>query len=277
MITFIRKAAAVSLLAAAVLAVSACGDKKDAETAAAPAVNDKSSFEDKASYSVGASVGTYLKKMSDSQKEFVKPFNQELVLQGFADAYKGKSVLDDKQIEETLRTLDTKIKDAMDAKAKAEAQKNREDGKKFLEENQKKDGVKVTKSGLQYKVLTEGKGANPKDGDTVSVTYKGTTIDGKVFDEQQKPVEFPLENMIPGWIEGLKLMTPGSEYELYLPADLGYGEAGAGETIAPNSVLIFDVKLVEINPKHEDKADDKAKDQKDQKAEEPKADKGGAK
>ncbi len=236
-----RKAAVVTVIAACVLAVASCGGKKEKSQ-----ISEKSSFEEKAAYSVGASVGSYLRRIEDQQKEFVAPFDNKLVIKGFTDALKGKSKLKDKDIEQTLHALDDKIKASMTEKAKAAAKKNLEDGKKFLEDNKAKDGVKTTSSGLQYKVVTEGSGDTPKDGDTVTVTYKGTTIDGKVFDEQKQNVDFPLQNMIPGWIEGLKLMKPGAEYMLYIPAELAYGEAGAGEAIAPNSVLVFDVKLVGV-------------------------------
>jgi len=134
----------------------------------------------------------------------------------------------------------------MDAKKKQEAKENLEAGKKFLEENAKKDGVKTTASGLQYKVITEGKGDKPKTGDTISVIYKGTDINGKTFDEQKDAIDFPLENMIPGWVEGLQLMSPGAEYEFYIPSNLAYGEIGAGNVIKANSVLIFNVKLVDV-------------------------------
>lgn len=246
-----RKAVSVSLIAACVFALASCGQKKENSQ-----ISEKSPFEDKAAYAVGASVGSYLRKIEDQQKEFVAPFNNKLVIKGFTDAIKGKSKLKDKDVEQTLRTLDEKIKTAMTEKAKAAAKKNLEAGKKFLEENKSKDGVKTTASGLQYKVITEGSGDSPKDGDTVTVTYKGTTIEGKVFDEQKQNVDFPLQNMIPGWIEGIKLMKPGAEYELYIPSELGYGEAGAGEAIAPNSVLIFDVKLVGVKAQKSDKSAD---------------------
>lgn len=246
-----RKAVSVSLIAACVFALASCGQKK-----ATTQISEKSPFEDKAAYAVGASVGSYLRKIEDQQKEFVAPFNNKLVIKGFTDAIKGKSKLKDKDVEQTLRTLDEKIKTAMTEKAKAAARKNLEAGKKFLEENKSKDGVRTTASGLQYKVITEGSGDAPKEGDTVTVTYKGTTIDGKVFDEQKQNVDFPLQNMIPGWIEGIRLMKPGAEYELYIPSELGYGEAGAGEAIAPNSVLIFDVRLVGVKAQKSDKAAD---------------------
>ena len=122
-------------------------------------------------------------------------------------------------------------------------------GREFLEENAKKDSVKVTESGLQYMVLKEGKGAKPGATDTVTVHYTGTLIDGKVFDssvERGEPATFPLNRVIPGWTEGLQLMSEGSKYRLFIPSELAYGERGAGDDILPNSTLIFDVELIKV-------------------------------
>ena len=237
---FVKKAAVISMLAAAVFAVSACGEKKNVS------ITEKSSFEQKSAYSIGASVGMYIKNMLDQQAELIDPMDQEIVLKGVADALKGGNALKNKDMEDTLHALDQKLKEAMQAKQAALAKKNLEEGEKFLSENKTKEGVQVPPSGLQYKIITKGDGETAKKGDTVTVTYKGTTIDGKIFDEQREGVDFPLDNMIPGWIEGIELMTEGSEYEFYIPANLAYGEAGAGDAIAPNSVLIFDVKLSSV-------------------------------
>ena len=117
-------------------------------------------------------------------------------------------------------------------------------------------GVALVTAGLLAMVNHVTEGPKAVKGDTISVTYKGSTIDGNVFDEQTKPVDFPLDNMIPGWIEGLQLMNVGSEYELYIPASLGYGENAVGQFIKPNSVLVFNVKLVDIK-KAEEKKDNK--------------------
>ena len=130
--------------------------------------------------------------------------------------------------------------------------KNSEEGKKFLAANKKKKGVKTTKSGLQYKVIKQGKGKKPGVADTVTVNYRGTLINGKEFDssyKRGKPDTFPLNGVIPGWTEGVQLMSVGSKYELYIPSDLGYGERGAGGSIGPNAALIFEIKLIEIKEK----------------------------
>ena len=262
-----RFACGLTLTAAALLTVVGCGEEKAAPAAAAQAaevqtpapakVSDQSSFEDKASYAVGASVGGYIAQLVKEQAELLGGIKTDLIEQGFKDALAQQSSLTQEQIEETLRALDQKVQEQMAAKAKAEAQQNLDAGSKFLEENAKKEGVVTTASGLQYKVIAEGKGDAPKSGDTISVKYKGTTTDGKVFDEQKEPVDFPLANMIPGWVEGLQLMKPGAHYEFYIPSDLAYGEAGAGDVIKPNSVLVFDVELVEVKQPEKVAADKK--------------------
>lgn len=122
-------------------------------------------------------------------------------------------------------------------------------GEKFLEENAKKDGVNVTASGLQYKVLREGSGTPPGATDEVTVHYQGTLTDGTKFDssyDRGEPATFALNQVIPGWTEGLQLMKPGAKYELYIPAALGYGEGGMPPRIPPNSVLVFQVELLNV-------------------------------
>ena len=136
-----------------------------------------------------------------------------------------------------------------DKKQNETSQKNLEDGNAFLETNKAREGVVTTASGLQYEIVTEGTGPKPANSDVVKVHYHGTTIDGKVFDssvDRGEPVEFPVGQVIPGWVEALQLMPVGSKWKLYIPSELGYGVNGAGSDIAPNSVLIFDVELLEI-------------------------------
>ena len=217
------------------------GESKDATT-----VTKDSPFEERASYAFGASIGMYVANMQKNQADIVGPLSNELIIKGFIEAMNDKSQLDQATIESTLMALNEKAQEAMLAKAAAEAKANLDAGEMFLAENKAKEGVKVTDSGLQYKVIKEGKGKKPTSGDIISVKYKGTTIDGQVFDEQTEPVDFPLDNMIQGWVEGLALMSEGSTYELYIPSALGYGEQGAGDLIKPNSVLIFNVELVAV-------------------------------
>lgn len=127
--------------------------------------------------------------------------------------------------------------------------KNKTAGEAFLQANKSKPGVVTLPDGLQYKILTEGKGTQPTDQDTVTVNYAGTLIDGTEFDSSYKrgqPMTFKVNQVIPGWVEALKLMKPGSTWELYIPSDLAYGERGAAPIIGPNQVLIFKVNLIDV-------------------------------
>lgn len=128
-------------------------------------------------------------------------------------------------------------------------EQNLTDGQKFLAENKTKEGVKTTASGLQYKVITLGTGTKPTAKNTVKVNYEGRLIDGTVFDssyQRNEPIEFPLSGVIAGWTEGVQLMPTGSKFQFYIPANLAYGETGAGGLIGPNATLIFDVELLAI-------------------------------
>ncbi|WP_432648883.1 FKBP-type peptidyl-prolyl cis-trans isomerase [Methylomarinum roseum] len=126
---------------------------------------------------------------------------------------------------------------------------NKAAGEAFLAENGKKDDVITTVSGLQYEIIEQGEGASPAASDNVTVHYKGTTIDGNVFDssyDRGAPATFPLNRVIAGWTEGLQLMKEGAKFRFYIPAELAYGERGAGREIGPNSTLIFDVELIKV-------------------------------
>lgn len=126
-------------------------------------------------------------------------------------------------------------------------EKTRAESASFLAENAKKQGVKVTASGLQYEVLMQGEGVRPAASDRVRVNYRGQGINGQTFDSGEG-IEFSLLQVIPGWTEGLQLMAEGSRYRFYIPSDLAYGDQGAGSAIAPGAALIFDVDLVKVNP-----------------------------
>src|SRR5437667_9870592 len=151
------------------------------------------------------------------------------------------------QIKEVMATFE---KD-MEQKQKQAGDKNKAEGAKFLEENKKKEGVKTTASGLQYKVVKDGSGAQPKATDTVTVNYRGTLINGTEFDSSYKrgqPATFPLNGVIKGWTEGLQLMKVGSKYQFFVPPNLAYGERSVGPDIAPNSTLIFEGELLGVKP-----------------------------
>ncbi len=153
--------------------------------------------------------------------------------------------------EEKLMELDEAKKVVTDffTNLQEESKKyNAEAGKKFLEENAKAEGIHITESGLQYLVVKEGQGIKPKATDAVTVHYTGRLVDGTVFDsseERGEPATFAVGQVIPGWVEGLQLMSEGSAYRFFIPSELAYGEHGAGP-IQPNSVLIFDVQLIRV-------------------------------
>lgn len=173
----------------------------------------------------------------------------EIDIKAFAQAYDDimsgkKSRLTDDEIRSAFQ----KITEEMMKKQFAMADENQKKGDEFLKNNEKKPGVKKTASGLQYRVIKEGTGVMPRATDKVKVHYKGTLIDGTEFDSSYKrnqPVEFPLNQVIPGWTEGLQLMKVGSKYEFVIPANLGYGERGQ-QNIPGNSVLVFEVELIDV-------------------------------
>ncbi len=196
------------------------------------------SDEDKYSYAIGHQVAQNLK----SQNVQVDP---RAFAQALKDNKEGKAPA---LTEEEMRAALEKLQQSQNEKQKVEAEANKKKGEEFLEANKAKEGIKVTESGLQYRVLTEAKGQKPKDGDTVVVHYKGTLIDGTEFDSSYKrdqPAEFPVDAVIPGWTEALKMMSKGSKYELFIPPNLAYGERGR-PSIPANSVLQFEVELIDI-------------------------------
>src|SRR5437879_7550332 len=166
---------------------------------------------------------------------------------GIKDAIAGKPQLNPDQIKEVMTTFE---KD-MEQKQKEAGDKNKAEGTKFLEENKKKESVKTTASGLQYKVLKDGNGAQPKKTDTVTVNYRGTLINGTEFDSSYKrgqPASFPVNGVIPGWSEALQLMKVGSKYQLFVPSNLAYGERAVSPDLSANSTLIFEVELLDAKP-----------------------------
>jgi FKBP-type peptidyl-prolyl cis-trans isomerase FklB len=192
---------------------------------------------DSVSYSLGVNIGKNIKKSG------VENLNYELVAKALEAAIKGeKQILDDETMGKSLETFFKKIQ-------QQKMDKNKLAGEDFLKKNKERKEVTTTTSGLQYEVITMGTGVKPNDTDMVQVHYHGTLIDGKVFDssiDRGKPVSFPVNGVIPGWTEALKLMPVGSKWKLYIPASLGYGEQGAGGVIEGNTVLIFEVQLLEI-------------------------------
>ena len=195
----------------------------------------------KTSYAIGLDIATSLKR-----QEF--EVDAKALTAGIADGFAGKPALTEEEMKAALMDLQKSAMAKAEEKQKAAAEKNLKAGEAFLAANAKKEGVKTTASGLQYKVLKSGSGPSPKSTDTVKVQYEGKLIDGTVFDssiERGEPAVFPLDHVIPGWTEALQLMKVGSKYQLFIPAKLAYGEHGPGP-IGPNSTLIFEVELLSI-------------------------------
>lgn len=193
---------------------------------------------DKVSYSIGLNIGANFLKQK-------VPINPDVLAAGVKDALADKPQMTAEQVKETMEAFE---KDMM-SQQKAAGEKNAADGTKFLAENKKKEGVKSTATGLQYKSLKEGTGPQPKATDTVTVNYRGTLMDGSEFDSSYKrgePATFPLNGVIKGWTEGLQLMKKGSKYQFTIPSDLAYGPRSPGAGIPPNATLIFEVELLDI-------------------------------
>lgn len=200
---------------------------------------------DKASYSIGYDIGATFKKQNID-------LNTDALMSGLKEGLAGKEgTLSKEERDKTLEAFQKEMMEKQVAASKEAATKNAAEGEKFLAENKKKEGVKTTDSGLQYKVLKEGSGPSPKETDTVVTNYKGTLLDGTEFDSSYKrnePATFPVNRVIKGWTEALQLMKPGAKYQLFIPATLAYGERGAGREIGPNATLIFEVELLSIKP-----------------------------
>lgn len=200
-------------------------------------------FEDSAAYAVGVNLGLGLRRQ-------VPDIRRDQFLRGVGDALDERALaIDDTTLQTLLQRYAQQATAAADERAQREGQMHAESGRQFLEENAQRPGVQTTASGLQYEVVQEGSGPKPRATDTVSVHYRGTLIDGTEFDASDRagdPVTFPLNRVIPGWTEGVQLMSVGSVYKLYLPAELGYGARGAPPDIPPNATLIFEVELVDI-------------------------------
>ena len=204
---------------------------------------DLQTEEQKFSYAMGLSLGKYFKELEEK-------FDLNLVQDGIKDGYDGEKVLlTDAESQEIQQAFSKRQHDKQVQKTVAMIQKNRKAADEFLAANKGKNGVKTTASGLQYKVVKEGKGAKPTAEDMVRVHYKGRTIAGEEFDssfKRNEPAELKVNQVIPGWQEALLLMPVGSAFELYLPPYLAYGDRGAPPVIEPGSLLIFDVELLDI-------------------------------
>ncbi|HQV79497.1 MAG: FKBP-type peptidyl-prolyl cis-trans isomerase [Moraxellaceae bacterium] len=233
-----KKLLVMSSLAVAV-SLAACNKPSSSTSSVKLATDDA-----KAAYSIG-----YMTAKSMSAQ--VPALDTKSYAAGFKDAYAKKDpAIKEADMKTVLMAFEAKVRKEAEDKQKKDAAEAVTKGATYLAENAKKAGVTTTASGLQYQVIKEGTGAKPVATDTVKVHYEGKLVDGTVFDSSIKrgePVSFPLNQVIAGWTEGVQLMTVGSKYKFVIPANLAYGEQGGGP-IPANSVLTFEVELLEINP-----------------------------
>jgi len=209
------------------LVVFACNQQTSSD---APA--SLKTFEDSVAYAYGVQIAQSLKQVDSTM-------NADIVAKGMVEAFGSKEQI---ALEDTRALMQKKDEQIQKEKMSA--------GNDFLEKNKAKEGVIVTASGLQYTVNVEGTGATPGPTDKVTVHYTGKLTDGTVFDssvQRGEPIQFGVNQVIPGWTEGLQLMKEGAKYTLVIPSELGYGARGAGGAIPPNAVLVFDVELISVD------------------------------
>jgi FKBP-type peptidyl-prolyl cis-trans isomerase len=227
----------IVIVSASLLALPLFGQEKS------PQLKDQ---KDKVSYSAGLNMGFNFQRQNDVLKRQDSALNVELFIAGMRDAIAGKPQLTPDQVKDVMAQFEKDLQQ----KQKALSETNKTDGAKFLEENKKKPGIKTTASGLQYKVIKEGTGAQPKATDMVTANYRGTLIDSTEFDSSYKrgqAATFPLNGVMKGWAEGLQLMKVGSKYQFFVPSNLAYGERAPAE-IGPNATLIFEFELLDVKP-----------------------------
>jgi FKBP-type peptidyl-prolyl cis-trans isomerase FklB len=216
--------------------------------ASASAAEDKRFADQKeqTSYAIGQYTGSHWKRQGLESGDI----NIDRFMEGVRDVLlKDSPKLSEEDLNTSLRALNTELRARFEEKRKVIGEKNKAEGEAFLAANKDKPGVRTTPSGLQYKVISEGAGPSPTPADNVTVHYRGTLTDGTEFDssyKREKPQTFRAAGVIPGWTEALQLMSPGAKWQLVIPAELAYGERGAGAVIGPNAVLLFDVELLSI-------------------------------
>ena len=226
-----KRIALITLAAASVVAHLQAADESPLKTQ-----------QDKLSYMLGMNIGRDLKRND-------VPVDPELYLRGLKDSLSGgKTLLTDEEATQVMNAFRAELREKQTAKQREVGDKNKKDGEAFLAANKAKEGVKTTPSGLQYKAIVQGTGKVPTTNDTVTTHYRGTLIDGTEFDNSYKrgePASFPVTGVIKGWTEALQMMPVGSKWQLFIPAEIAYGERGR-PGIPPNSTLLFDIELLDI-------------------------------
>ncbi|MEC8784860.1 MAG: FKBP-type peptidyl-prolyl cis-trans isomerase [Planctomycetota bacterium] len=224
----------------AVVAIACCQITM-AQEEQVPAPTDAKSLNEKASYIIGFDIGNNIKSQDLG-------LNVDLLIKGISAAMSGEELgMTDAEVAEVMQAFQQQALAMAQKKSEEQATANQAEGAAFLKANKAKEGVVTTESGLQYKVIKAGEGPSPAAEDTIKANYKGTFINGEVFDQSQEgqPIEIPVGAVIKGWVEALQLMKVGSKWELYVPGDLAYGPQGP-PGIGPNRTLIFEVELLEI-------------------------------
>ncbi len=231
------------MCAAVVYAQQPAGRDEPLPSGQAPAAGPLKTAKDRLSYAIGLDIGQRLK----SQQLGVDP---DVVAKGLADGLAGgKPLLSQQEYTAIMKQLQAKMEAQAEAAYQEAANKNQAEGDKFLAENKQKQDVKTTRTGLQYRIVRQGNGATPALNDSVVAHYKGTLLNGQVFDSSYsrgEPATFPVKKVIPGWTEALQMMKVGDKWQLFIPSKLAYGPEGFSPDIPPNSVLIFDIELLQV-------------------------------
>ncbi|GLX83984.1 peptidyl-prolyl cis-trans isomerase [Thalassotalea loyana] len=236
-----------TLVAVALVSVLGCQQEaKKEEVVAKPVLETEIQ---KQAYGLGASIGMYMERNLEEHQRMGLALDKQLIIDGFVESINGESQIAKEDIQGLLMALDQQMKAKQSEMAQLEAEKSLAEGQKYLDENAKREGVAVTESGIQYEVLVPAEGDKPAATDTVVVHYKGTFLNGETFDssyDRGQPAVFPLNRVIAGWTEGVQLMSVGSKYKFTIPSDLAYGPQGNPPRIPGNSVLEFEIELLEI-------------------------------